>query len=86
MYQQGMNSASSPERTIFKQPQSDIYMVFPYMDTDLEKLIKDAQFLEADHVKLVLYQVLKALKYLHSANIIHRYPFCLINNNLPTHV
>lgn len=48
-------------------------MIFPYMDTDLEKLIKDDQYLEPEHVKIVLYQVLKALKYLHSANVIHRY-------------
>lgn len=48
-------------------------MIFPYMDTDLEKIIKDEQYLQAEHIKIVLYQILKALKYMQSANVIHRY-------------
>ena len=47
-------------------------MIFPFMDTDLEKIIKDEQYLQLENIKVVLYQILKALKYMHSANVIHR--------------
>lgn len=50
----------------------DIYLVFEKMDTDLFKIIKSQQFLSPDHYKFIMYQVLRAIYYLHSANIIHR--------------
>ena len=49
----------------------DIYLVFDYMKTDLEEVIK-AQLLQDIHKKYILYQCLKGLKYMHSANVIHR--------------
>ncbi|KAA0188408.1 Mitogen-activated protein kinase [Fasciolopsis buskii] len=42
------------------------------MDTDLHKIITSSQYLSVDHIKLFLYQLLRGLKYLHSAGIIHR--------------
>ncbi|KAM3137466.1 Protein kinase domain [Paramecium bursaria] len=49
----------------------DLYMVFEYMETDLHKVVR-ANILEAVHKKYIIYQVLKALKFLHSGDIIHR--------------
>jgi mitogen-activated protein kinase 1/3 len=50
----------------------DVYLVFEKMDTDLYKIIKSNQDLSDDHYKFIMYQILRALKFLHSANIVHR--------------
>jgi len=42
------------------------------MDSDLYKIIKSNQELSDDHYKFIIYQILRALLFLHSANIIHR--------------
>jgi len=49
----------------------DIYLVFEFMETDLHTVIR-ANILEDVHKRFVVYQLLKALKYMHSAHIIHR--------------
>ena len=42
------------------------------MDTDLHRVIYSRQKLTDDHVQFFLYQMLCALKYIHSAKVIHR--------------
>jgi len=49
----------------------DIYLVFEYMETDLSTVIK-ANILDPIHRQFVMYQLLKALKFIHSGAIIHR--------------
>lgn len=49
----------------------DIYLIFEYMETDLHTVIR-ANILEDVHKEFIIYQILKALKYIHSAGIIHR--------------
>eukprot|EP01017_Pseudomicrothorax_dubius_P012515 TRINITY_DN1522_c0_g3_i1.p1 TRINITY_DN1522_c0_g3~~TRINITY_DN1522_c0_g3_i1.p1 ORF type:complete len:517 (-),score=114.94 TRINITY_DN1522_c0_g3_i1:74-1624(-) len=49
----------------------DLYLVFDYMETDLHAVIR-ANILESIHKKYVIYQTLKALKYIHSGGLIHR--------------
>jgi len=49
----------------------DIYLVFDYMETDLHAVIR-ANILEDIHKQYVIYQVLKALKYMHTADLVHR--------------
>ncbi|MBA0755182.1 hypothetical protein Gogos_020866 [Gossypium gossypioides] len=56
------------QRTSFK----DVYLVYELMDTDLLQIIKSSQPLSNDHCKYFLFQLLRGLKYLHSANILHR--------------
>jgi mitogen-activated protein kinase 15 len=41
------------------------------MDTDLHAVIR-ANILEEIHKQYIIYQVLKALKFMHSANLLHR--------------
>ncbi|XP_021831538.1 mitogen-activated protein kinase homolog NTF3 [Prunus avium] len=50
----------------------DVYLVYELMDTDLHQIIKSSQPLSNDHCQYFLFQLLRGLKYLHSANILHR--------------
>ncbi len=49
----------------------DIYLVFEYMETDLHAVIR-ANILEEVHKQYIMYQLFKALKYMHSAQLLHR--------------
>ena len=49
----------------------DIYIVTDFMESDLHAVIK-AKILEDVHKQYIIYQVLKALKYMHSGELIHR--------------
>jgi mitogen-activated protein kinase 15 len=49
----------------------DIYLVFEYRDTNLNTVIRE-NILEPIHKQFIMYQLLKALKYIHSAAVIHR--------------
>lgn len=51
---------------------SDIYLVTEFADTDLYKLLNSEQYLSMDHIRSFMHQIFSGLKYLHSANIIHR--------------
>jgi len=51
---------------------NDLYLVFEYVDTDLYKLIMSPQYLTTAHIRTFLYQMLKALKFLHASSVIHR--------------
>ena len=57
-----------PKETLF----SDIYLVFDLTDTDLHYVIHSQQEITDNHVRCFLYQILRGLKYIHSANVIHR--------------
>lgn len=54
------------------QNDKDIYLIFEYMDTDLHAVIKKGTLLKDVHKRYVMYQLFKAIKYLHSGNVIHR--------------
>ncbi|XP_051210365.1 mitogen-activated protein kinase 7 isoform X2 [Lolium perenne] len=57
-----------PSRRDFK----DIYVVFELMDTDLHQVIKANDDLTKEHYQFFIYQMLRALKYIHTANVYHR--------------
>jgi serine/threonine protein kinase len=51
---------------------NDLYIFTELLETDLSSIIKSSQPLTAEHTQFFLYQLLRGLKYLHSANILHR--------------
>jgi len=51
---------------------TDIYIVSPLMETDLHRIIYSKQELSDDHAQYFIYQILRALKYMHSAEVLHR--------------
>ena len=51
---------------------NDIYIITELMETDLHRIIYSKQKLTDEHVQYFLYQILRALKFLHSASVIQR--------------
>jgi len=51
--------------------QDDIYVLFDHMESDLQNVI-NAKMLTPIHTEYVLYQVLKAVHYMHSGGVLHR--------------
>lgn len=48
-----------------------VYLVTNLMGADLNNIVR-TQKLSDDHVQFLVYQILRGLKYIHSAGIIHR--------------
>jgi serine/threonine protein kinase len=69
-----------PSRKDFK----DIYVVFELMESDLHQVIKANDDLTKEHYQFFLYQLLRALKYIHTGNlsICCRYFYTLIKCTL----
>lgn len=55
-----------------KEDFDDIYVVSALMETDLASILKSTQALSDDHCQFFLYQILRGMKYVHSAEVIHR--------------
>lgn len=51
---------------------TELYVITELMQSDLHRIIVSPQPLTSDHVKVFVYQILRGIKYLHSANILHR--------------
>lgn len=49
----------------------DIYLVFEFMETDLHAVIR-ARILQEIHKQYIMYQIFRSLKYMHSAQLLHR--------------
>jgi len=51
---------------------NDIYLALELMDTDLHYIIHSKQALTDDHIQYFIYQILRGLKAIHSAKVLHR--------------
>jgi len=61
-----------PPPSYMKREIDDVYIVSDLMETDLHKIIYSRQPLSVDHAQYFVYQILRALKFMHSAKVIHR--------------
>ena len=50
----------------------EIFIVMEYFKFDLETLLSQSINFSEDHVKKIIYNILSALNFIHSANILHR--------------
>ncbi|CAJ1457794.1 unnamed protein product [Effrenium voratum] len=50
----------------------DIYVISELMETDLASILKSPQPLSDEHCQFFIYQILRGLKFVHSAGVIHR--------------
>lgn len=48
------------------------YLVQELMEADMHQIIRSQQPLTDAHYQYFLYQILRGLKYIHSANVLHR--------------
>ncbi|PAV83700.1 hypothetical protein WR25_26619 [Diploscapter pachys] len=64
-----MVDAFTPDPNV--QSLNNVYFVSPLMGSDLQAILK-IQRLTDEQMQLLVYQILRGLKYVHSANIIHR--------------
>lgn len=57
-----------------KDPQFGLFIVMEYFESDLKKLMTQSPRVELseNHVIQILYNILCCMKFLHSANILHR--------------
>lgn len=51
---------------------NDIYIVTDLMDTDMFRIIHSKQTINDEHTQYFMYQILRGLLFLHTANVIHR--------------
>ena len=50
----------------------DIYVVYEMMDSDLASVLKSKQQISLSQIRLIFYQLMRGLKYMHSVGVIHR--------------
>lgn len=69
----GLTTTTTTTTIHHKMTYTDLYLGYsPLCDTDLHQIIRSPQQLSTDHIKFFLYQLLRGIKYLHSAGIVHR--------------
>ncbi|KAH9032327.1 kinase-like protein [Lactarius hengduanensis] len=51
---------------------SEMYLFMEPMEADLHQIIKSGQMLSNEHVQYFTYQILRGMKYIHSASVVHR--------------
>jgi len=51
---------------------NEIYIFMEPMEADLHQIIKSGQTLTSEHVQYFVYQILRGMKFVHSADVIHR--------------
>ena len=67
----GHDNIIKMQHVIRAETGQDVYITFDFMQADLHSVVREDILLPI-HVKYIVYQLLKALKFMHSAGIVHR--------------
>jgi mitogen-activated protein kinase 7 len=51
---------------------TELYLIEGLMEADLNQILKSGQQLTSQHYQYFIYQILRGLKWMHSASILHR--------------
>lgn len=51
---------------------TELYIVMEFMETDLSQIIRSPQNLRDEHIQYFIFQIARALEYLHDLGIVHR--------------
>ena len=49
-----------------------LYIVMEFAESDLKKVVKSAIHLQKVHIQTIVYNLLCAVKYIHSSDVLHR--------------
>ncbi|KAJ6581383.1 kinase-like domain-containing protein [Mycena capillaripes] len=60
------------DATMISPESNEIYIFMEPMEADLHQIIKSGQTLTSEHVQYFVYQILRGMKFVHSASVIHR--------------
>jgi mitogen-activated protein kinase 1/3 len=55
-----------------KEQFRDLYVVTELMDTDLHQVLRSKQVLTQEHMRFIMYQLVRCLVWVHSSGIVHR--------------
>lgn len=55
-----------------RQNFNELYVVTDYMESDLHDIIRINDHISREHRQFFTYQLIRGLKYIHSAGVIHR--------------
>jgi len=51
---------------------NDVFVVFELMPTDLNRVLRSKIELSSEHIRWLMYQLLRGIHYLHTARVFHR--------------
>lgn len=51
---------------------NELYLVQELMEADMHQIIRSGQALSDSHFQYFIYQICRGVKYIHSANVLHR--------------
>ncbi|KAJ7890666.1 Pkinase-domain-containing protein [Mycena olivaceomarginata] len=60
------------DATMISPESNEIYIFMEPMEADLHQIIKSGQTLTSEHVQYFVYQILRGMKFVHSAGVLHR--------------
>ena len=55
-----------------REKSDELYIVMEYADTDLHRVIQSKQLLTEEHRQYFIFQILRAVEFIHKHNVIHR--------------
>ena len=68
----GLLDVFCPEQELESKKVKNIFLVMRFSDYNLAQVLQKKTSMSLNHIKVILYNLLCSLNYLHSCNIVHR--------------